>query len=129
MSRRALAAALCAGLVLGTAGVVIAQSAATRTLLQEIDVSGTNQQAHLGTASIPPGGSAPPHTHPGEELGLVTDGSLILKVAGQPDRTLTAGDSFTIPRGTVHEVDSAGGAAITSVWIVDKGAPLASPAP
>ena len=129
MSRRALAAALCAGLALGAAGVVVAQGAATRKMLQAIEVSGTNREARLGTASIPPGGAAAPHTHPGEELGLVTDGSLTLKVAGQPDRTLTAGDSFAIPRGTVHAVDSEEGATITSVWVVDKGAPLATPAP
>jgi quercetin dioxygenase-like cupin family protein len=129
MNRLALAAALCAGLALGAAGVVVAQSAASRTMLQAIDVSGTNREAHLGTASIPPGGRAAPHTHPGEELGLVTDGSLTLKVAGRPDRTLVEGDSFVIPRGTVHEVDAEGGATIVSAWIVAKGQPLASPAP
>jgi len=62
----------------------------------------------------------------------VLKGNLILKIRGQPDRLLKAGDSFFNPRGTVHSVVAApggdGGTAV-SAWIIDKGQPLATPAP
>ena len=76
------------------------------------------------------GSSVPYHTHPGDEAGYVVRGTLILKTRGQPDRILNAGDSFFNPRGAVHSlaaVSSDGAAA--SAWIIDKGAPLATPAP
>jgi len=33
-------------------------------------------------------------THPGEALGYVVEGTLLLEVDGQPPRTLKAGDAF-----------------------------------
>jgi quercetin dioxygenase-like cupin family protein len=62
----------------------------------------------------------------------VLKGNLILKTKGQPDRALKPGDSFFNPRGAVHSLVTApgsdGGMAVSS-WIVDKGQPLATPAP
>ncbi len=56
----------------------------------------------------------------------------MLKVQGQPDRMLKAGDSFFNPRGAVHSLIAApggdGGTAV-STWIIDKGQPLATPVP
>jgi quercetin dioxygenase-like cupin family protein len=62
----------------------------------------------------------------------VLKGNLILKTQGQPDRALKAGDSFFNPRGAVHSLAVAPGAdggVALSTWIVDKGAPLATPVP
>jgi quercetin dioxygenase-like cupin family protein len=131
MTRRTAAAAVIGGLAITATVVVIAQAQAKRTLLNAIDVAGTTRQANLGTAEIPAGGKAPRHTHPGEELGMVTEGQVRLKVDGRPDLVVNAGESFAIPRGLVHEVDAIGDgkARVTSVWIIEKGQPLASPAP
>jgi quercetin dioxygenase-like cupin family protein len=108
-----------------------AKPEAVRTVLERHDQSGVpGKEIVIGTATLPKGSSVPYHTHPGDEAGYVVRGTLILKTRGQPDRILNAGDSFFNPRGAVHSlaaVSSDGAAA--SAWIIDKGAPLATPAP
>ncbi|MGA2397126.1 MAG: cupin domain-containing protein [Steroidobacteraceae bacterium] len=102
-----------------------------RTVLERHDQSGfPGKEIVIGTATLPKGSTIPYHTHPGDEAGYVVRGTLILKARGQPDRILNAGDSFFNPRGAVHSlaaVSSDGVAA--SAWIIDKGAPLATPVP
>ncbi len=80
--------------------------------------------------TIPPNGEFARHTHPGTENGYVLEGSLTLNAEGQPTRTLKAGESSFMPASVVHW-GSAGptGAKILAVWVVEKGKPLASPAP
>ena len=86
----------------------------------------------IGSATLPAGSVIGYHTHPGDEAGYVLKGSLVLKVTGQPDRVLKAGDSFFNVRGVVHSLSTVpgeeGGTAV-STWIVDKGQPLATAAP
>jgi quercetin dioxygenase-like cupin family protein len=104
---------------------------AVRNVLEKHDQSGVdNKEIVIGTATFPVGSSIGFHTHPGDEAGYVTKGSVTLKTKGQPDRTIVAGQSFFNPRGAVHSVVAgADGATVVSTWIVDKGVPLASPAP
>jgi quercetin dioxygenase-like cupin family protein len=86
----------------------------------------------IGSATLPAGSVIGYHTHPGDEAGYVLKGSLILKVKGQPDRALKAGDSFFNPRGAIHSVMAPAegdGATAVSTWIIDKGQPLATPVP
>ena len=86
----------------------------------------------IGSATLPAGSVIGYHTHPGDEAGYVLKGTLILKVKGQPDRVLKAGDSFFNPRGAIHSVMAPAdgdGATAVSTWIVDKGQPLATPVP
>jgi quercetin dioxygenase-like cupin family protein len=86
----------------------------------------------IGSATLPAGSVIGYHTHPGDEAGYVLKGSLILKVKGQPDRVLKAGDSFFNPRGAIHSVMAPAdgdGATAVSTWIIDKGQPLATPVP
>jgi quercetin dioxygenase-like cupin family protein len=80
---------------------------------------------------VDPGGEVAPHTHPGIEMGYVLKGHATLNVRGQPSRSLASGDSFSIPPRTVHSVLNAGPGALTmlSTYVVDKGQPIASPAP
>jgi quercetin dioxygenase-like cupin family protein len=104
-----------------------------RTILERHDQSGVpGKEIVIGTAMLPAGTSIGYHTHPGDESGYVLKGVLILRTRGQPDRTLKAGDSFFNPRGAVHSLSTVpgeeGGTAM-STWIVDKGQPLATPAP
>jgi quercetin dioxygenase-like cupin family protein len=106
---------------------------AVRTVLERHDQSGVaGKEIVIGTATLPAGSSIGFHTHPGDEVGYVLKGALILKVQGQPDRVLKAGESFFNPRGTVHSVvpgPGADGAMAVSSWIIDKGQPLATPVP
>jgi quercetin dioxygenase-like cupin family protein len=102
-----------------------------RTIFERHDQSGVaGKEIVIGSASLPAASTIGYHTHAGDEAGYVIKGMLTLKVKGQPDRQLKAGDSFFNPRGAVHSVVAGpeGGTAVSS-WIVDKGQPLATPAP
>ena len=100
-----------------------------RTLLQKVEVPGTNYETILGMAEIGPGMNADRHTHPGPETGTLIEGEMVLMIEGQPDRTVKAGDSYQIPVGIVHDVRAVGGPAKgVAIYIVPKGAALASPA-
>ncbi len=104
-----------------------------RNVMERHDQTGVSgKEVVQGSAMLPPGSAIGFHTHPGDEAGFVLKGTLIRKVQGQPDQILKAGDSFFNPRGSVHSVatvpGSEGGTAV-SIWIVDKGQPMATPVP
>ena len=102
----------------------------TRKLLQDQNLSVADRHAVQALAEFVPGGAAGRHTHPGEELGYVMEGTLQLEVAGQPPRTLKAGETFFIPAGVVHDGKNVGSgpAKVLATYIVEKGKPVASPA-
>ena len=82
-------------------------------------------------AEITPGNCAGRHTHPGVESSYVMEGALVLKVQGQPDKTFKAGESFQIPAGVPHDACTVPGQVfkVLANYIVEKGKPVASPAP
>jgi quercetin dioxygenase-like cupin family protein len=101
-----------------------------RTLLQKVDVPGSNYETVTGIAEIIPNVNVGRHTHPGPETGYVLEGKLTLLVDGKPPQTLKPGDSYQVPPVAVHDARSGDkGAKIMAVYIVEKGKPLASPAP
>ena len=70
------------------------------------------------------------HTHPGVETGYVLEGTFTLLVEGKPPVALKPGDSYQVPVNAVHDAKSGeSGAKVLAVYIVEKGKPLASPAP
>ena len=101
-----------------------------RTLLQRIDV-GDNREAILGLAEISPGAAAGRHTHPGVEFGYIVEGSASLEVDGEMPKLLKAGDSYMIPAGKVHDAKTVGDkpVKVLATYVVEKGKPLATPAP
>ena len=117
-------------------GTIVAQQPAPapspgikRTILQRVEVPGTNFEAILAVYEIAPGINAGRHTHPGPETGTLTEGEMVLMMDGQADRTLKAGDSYQIPVGTVHDVRTVGGPAKgVAVYLVPKGMAMATPA-
>ena len=90
-----------------------------------------NREAVIARVEVAPGGVAGWHTHPGDEISYVIDGEATLLVAGQPPRKVAAGEGFVIPAGVVHNAKNDGATAIklVGVYVVEKGKPLASPAP
>jgi quercetin dioxygenase-like cupin family protein len=66
------------------------------------------------------------HTHPGEEIIHVLEGSLEYQIEGQPPMTFHAGDALTVPAGVVHAVRNvgSGNAAELATYVVEKGKPL-----
>src|SRR5467141_758186 len=102
-----------------------------RTIFERHDQSGVpGKEIVIGTAMLPADTAIGFHTHPGDEIGYVLKGTLILKTRGKPDRTLKAGDTFFNERGAIHSLIAApggdGGTAV-STWIVDKAVPIATP--
>jgi quercetin dioxygenase-like cupin family protein len=118
-------------LALAAASVLAQKPAFKRTVLQKTDLSIPGREAVMGKAELPPGASSGRHTHPGEELGYILEGSVQLTVEGVDggSRTLKAGDSFVIPAGQVHDATNAGAgtATVVSTYVVEKGKPVATP--
>lgn len=122
--------AVVAALVLGSMTVAFAQAPAfKRVMLQTIDISYAGHEAVTARAEFPAGVSSGRHSHPGEEVGYLLEGSVTVEMDGQK-RVLKPGDVFAIPAGKVHAATNTGTgpAAILSTYIVEKGKPLATPA-
>ena len=121
-----------AAVLLGAWGAVaIAQQAGfTRALLQDQELSDATRHAVQVRAEFEPGAAAGRHTHPGEELGYVLEGTLLLEIDGKPPVTLKAGDVFFVPAGIVHDGKNVGSgpAKVFATYVVEKGKPVASPA-
>jgi quercetin dioxygenase-like cupin family protein len=100
-----------------------------RTMLQKVDVPGTNYDTLTGIAEIAPSTNIGRHTHPGPETGYVMEGTMTLLVDGQEPKTLSAGDSYQVPPGAIHDARSGDkGVKVLAVYVVERGKPLASPA-
>jgi quercetin dioxygenase-like cupin family protein len=117
-------------LVLAPVSAVIAQQPAfKRTVLQTVELSIAGRDAVTAKAELPAGIAAGRHTHPGEEIGYVLEGTVAIEIEGV-SKTLKAGEAFAIPAGKVHNATNMGSAQVTivSTYIVEKGKPLATPA-
>jgi quercetin dioxygenase-like cupin family protein len=97
-----------------------------RTDLQRQDLSVPGREMVQSRVDI--GQEAPlvKHTHPGEEIIYVLEGSLEYQIEGQPPKTFNAGDALTVPAGAVHAVKNvgSGNAAELATYVVEKGKPL-----
>jgi quercetin dioxygenase-like cupin family protein len=125
----ALALIAASGLALHVAQ---AQLAGTRRIdLQRHDLSAPGREVIQARVEIDPGVTSPRHTHPGEEIIYVLEGSLEYQVEGKPPVTLKAGDVLFIPAGTVHAAKNvgSGNAAELATYVVEKGKPLVTVVP
>lgn len=131
MRTRIVAIASAVAFAAGLAAISYAQQPGfTRKLLQDKNLTAHDRHAVQVVAEFVPGGAAGKHTHPGEELGYVLEGTLLLEVDGQPPRTLKAGDVFFVEAGKVHDGKNVGSgpAKVLATYIVEIGKPVASPA-
>ena len=114
--------------IAGLATLSLAQSrpvGTARTDLQRHDLSMRGWETLQARVDFAPGASFPAHTHPGEEIIYVLQGTLEYEVAGKPV-TLKAGDVLFVPNGAVHAARNVGTgpAAELATYIVEKGKPL-----
>jgi len=112
-------------------GIVAAQQPAfKRTVLQQADISVPGREVVSAVAEFEPRATPGMHTHFGEEVGYIIEGTFLVEQAGKPPVTLQAGGSFLIPAGTVHNATNTGAVKgrILATYIVEKGKPLATPA-
>ena len=113
-----------------TAALAAQQPAFKRTVLQQSDISAPGREVVQAIADFEPRATPGRHTHPGEEIGYVLEGTFLVEQDGKAPVTLKAGGTFLIPAGTVHNATNtgAGTGKILATYIVEKGKPLATPA-
>lgn len=103
-----------------------------RTILQrEDDPASPKYEAVMGISEIPPGGTSGKHRHPGIELAYILEGSLELVHEGKPPVIVKAGEATMNALGGVHVATNRGTVPvkILTVYIVEKGKPLAEQVP
>ena len=73
-----------------------------------------------------PGYVSPRHTHPGEEIIYVLEGTLQYEIGSKPAVTVKPGDVLFVPAGVVHAAKNigSGNGAELATYIVEKGKPL-----
>jgi unsaturated pyranuronate lyase len=72
--------------------------------------------AMLNLLEFEPGARVPEHEHPHEQLGMVLDGELVLRIDGA-DHLLRPGGAYQIPGGVPHAAwTEAGGCRILDVF-------------
>jgi quercetin dioxygenase-like cupin family protein len=123
---------LTAAVLIAASGLAQAQLAGTRRIdLQRHDLSAPGREVIQARVEIDPGVTSPRHTHPGEEIIYVLEGSLEYQVEGKPPVTLKAGDVLFIPAGTIHAAKNvgSGNAAELATYVVEKGKPLVTAVP
>ena len=97
-----------------------------RTDLQRHDLSIPGREVIQVRVDFDPGYVAPRHTHFGEEIIYVLEGTLVYEVEGRPPTTYKAGDVLIVPAGAIHSVRNIGGGngAELATYVVEKGKPL-----
>jgi quercetin dioxygenase-like cupin family protein len=127
----------------GTVAVPVLEAAVT-VLIQGAAPQAKPLGAHALTApfdgwtgtmlevTYPPGAKSASHQHSGPTFGYVVKGSIEWAINGEPAKTLTVGQTFFEPLGSIHSTSANASTtepAVISVVIVGKaGEPLSKPA-
>jgi quercetin dioxygenase-like cupin family protein len=80
----------------------------------------------LIAVTLEPGASSPPHTHPGDCFGSVTEGAIELRVLGQPARRVGTGEAYAVNvPGVPHQYTNTGNTPVRmlNTLVVEKGKP------
>jgi quercetin dioxygenase-like cupin family protein len=107
------------------------QGLKTTVLVTETQVTGAPDKVFtLLTAEFAPGSTTRRHTHPGDEYGTVVEGTIVTQQAGGEWKTVTAGESYYVPAGVVHETKNITDkpARTYNAFIIEKGKPRVMPA-
>jgi len=113
------------------AGLALAQASNVKRIdLQRNDLSIPGREAVQAIVEIAPGTTAARHSHPGEEIIYVLEGTLVYEIDGRPPIALKAGDVLFIPYGAIHSATNIGSGrgAELATYVVEKGKPLITPA-
>ena len=110
----------------GASGKVQRPPGLWRTNLRQHDPSVPGREVVQQCVDIGPDATPIKHTHPGEEIIYILEGSLEYQIEGQPTRTCHAGDALTVPAGAIHAVRNtgSGNAAELATYVVEKGKPV-----
>jgi len=116
-------------LVAGAAGA-LAEEAYVRQPLQKSEYP-AGYESHIMLVTSAPGALLPRHVHPGVELSYVVEGELTVTIEGKPDLVVKAGSSFSVPPGVIHSARNTASTPtkVIAAFVVERGKPVASPAP
>jgi quercetin dioxygenase-like cupin family protein len=126
---------IAAAAILGSVVAIAAQQAAApaatgfkRTMVQQADLSAAGREVVQAIAEIQPGAESGRHTHPGEEVAYVLEGTMMLEIDGKPAVAKKAGEAFIVPPNTVHNAKNTGKAVVKvlGTYIIEKGKPVAT---
>ena len=97
-----------------------------RTDLQRHDLGATGREVIQVRVELAPGVAFGKHTHPGEEVIYMLEGTLEYEVQGRPPITLEAGEVLFIPAGVVHAARNPGrtNGAELATYLLEKGKPV-----
>ena len=134
MNRRRLTMAVAGGAValIGAwaSGALNAQQPGfKRVEVQRHDLSTPGREVVQVRAEFEPGASVGKHTHPGEEIAYMLEGTLEIEMAGKPNATVKAGETFFVSPETVHAARNVGKgpAKVLATYVIEKGKPVATP--
>lgn len=124
--RRLAATAL---LLSGTLSLLPTQAQPTgigRTDVLRSDLSTPGHEAIQARVDFAPAAAFPRHSHPGEEIAYVLEGTMEYQLDGKPPVTLKAGEALFIPAGVVHSAKNVGSgqASELATYVVEKGKPV-----
>lgn len=105
---------------------IAAQNGIKRTDLQRHDLSISSHETVQARIDFEAHSAFGKHSHPGEEVIYVLEGSLEYEVEGQVPVTLKAGEVLFIPPGTVHSAKNNTNAKASELatYVVEKGKPI-----
>jgi quercetin dioxygenase-like cupin family protein len=108
-----------------------AAGAAAAMQTYNVPTTGKPQTFYMLHRVFKPGEDIGFHTHQGVEISWVVRGTVELRIRGGATKTYHAGESFLVPRGTVHDpVNTSGSESEIAVnYILDQGAPMRDPVP
>ena len=94
--------------------------------LQRHDLSVPGREVIQAIVELEPGTIAPRHSHPGEEIIYVLEGTWEYTLDDKPPVIVKAGEVLFIPAGVVHSarIVGTGRGRELATYIVDKGKPL-----
>ena len=111
-----------------SASAIAQQTGIKRTVIRTFDYP-PGYTTITGIVELAPNTCSGRHTHPGIDSGYVMEGDFVLKIDGKPEQTFKVGDSYqTLPQEP-HDACSVSGNKLLDTWVMEKGKPLASPAP
>ncbi len=83
-----------------------------------------NTEVVVSRVTIPPNTELPKHWHPGEEFAYILEGSLILWMEDQAEKTYRKGETGVVPLKKIHTVRTMeDGATVLVFRVHEKGMP------
>jgi quercetin dioxygenase-like cupin family protein len=118
------------GLLFVGVGVAAQTQKEQLTILGRSDLSVPGREAITAIDDLGPASATGWHTHRGEMVGYVTEGSVVIELRGKAPLTVGSGQSFVIPAGIAHNSrnTSRTNAQMFVTFIVEKDKPLSAPA-